>query len=534
MAKSKQIPRPLVLMILDGYGISFLAEGNAVMAARQPVLSALMREYPLAAIKAAGIAVGLPWGEMGNSETGHQNIGSGRIVYQYLPRISLAIEDESFYSNPILLRAIEKVKKDPNAALHTIGLLSNGGVHSHIDHQIALLKLAAMHGIGKRTFLHIFLDGRDSPPDSAGNFVNQIERVTKHLKAGRISTMIGRYYGMDRDNNWERTEGAYRLLVEGEGLEFDGWQTAIEAAYVNTDTKSFENAKAMKILKKGEQPRLIKDGDAVVFYNYRSDRAKQLTAAFTKPGFNEFAVRDMPNLNFVTMAEFEDNTKAQVAFPKQKIDYPLGRVVSEAKMKQLRIAEGEKFAHVTRFFNGGLDEPFPNEERVEIPSLKVKGFDTAPGMSAAQISDRVIMEIINDRFDLIVMNYANPDMVAHTGNLAATVEALELMDKEIGRVVEAVLAAGGAILLTCDHGNAETVVHQLTHQRSTDHTNNPVPLIYIAPDNKQHPSKSDETVRQILSMPIGVLADVAPTTLDILNLTAPAQMTTQSLLPSLL
>lgn len=525
-------PRPLVLMILDGYGVSFLEEGNAWLKARQPNLMRYLREYPVASIRAAGIEVGLPWGEMGNSETGHQNIGAGRVIYQPLPRITLAIQDGTFFQNQVLLQAIEHVKKNPQAALHTIGLLSNGGVHSHIDHQFALIKLAAEHELGDRLFIHAFLDGRDSPPDSAGNFVGQTDRLCKELKAGRIESMIGRYYAMDRNNNWDRTGAAYDMLVHGKGAQYTTWEEATTALFKNSDTKNFETATAALVATDEAPFRPIQDGDAVIFYNFRPERARQLTLAFTAPGFDFFPVTAWQNLFFVSMTQYDPAFKHPVAFQEEEITQPLGWALAEAGLQQLRIAESEKFAHVTSFLNGGREEAFPGELRVVIPSLNVADYSTRPEMSAKEISEQTIKEIADGRYDVIIMNYANPDMVAHTGNFAATLKALEFLDEQIGHVVDATLAAGGEVLLTADHGHAEAMTNLMTHQASTDHTTSPVPLVYITATNKQ-PAKADDVFMGILSNPIGVLADVAPTVLEVLGITPPADMTAQSLLGSL-
>lgn len=532
MPKKKKY-RPAVLMILDGYGFSPEEEGNAVRSAKQPNLSRYMHEYPFATLTAAGIEVGLPWGEMGNSETGHQNIGSGRVVYQPLPRISLSIQNKTFFQNPAFLKAIAHVKKNPGAALHTIGMLSNGGVHSHIEHQLALVELAAQAGIGDRLYAHAFLDGRDSPPDSAGNFVKQLDVHMKNVGAGKLATMIGRYYAMDRNNNWDRTQAAYDLLVNGTGKPFTTWQEGLAWAFKNQDTKSYEVAPGIVLTDNDQPVRTIADGDAVIMYNYREDRTVQLASALTQPRFDAFPTKHLKNVVVVTMTDLGENVTSTVAFPTEKIEYPLGRVVSEHKLTQLRIAESEKFAHVTYFFNGGREKPFPGEVRVSIPSKNVSNYAKIPEMSAEKISDRVITEITADTFDVIVMNYANPDMVGHTGNVPATIKAIEFLDTQIGRVVDATLAAGGSVLITCDHGNAEEKNNQITHKRSTDHTINPVPLIYISPDNKLTAPKTDEEVDQLQLAPIGLLADVGPTFLEILGIAPPKQMTAQSLLKSL-
>jgi 2,3-bisphosphoglycerate-independent phosphoglycerate mutase len=533
MVRTPSRPRPLVLMILDGYGFSLTEEGNAVLKAKQPHLWRYFQEYPLAAVKAAGIEVGLPWGEMGNSETGHQNMGSGQVIYQPLPRISLAIENQSFFSNPALTAAAAHVKTDPNAALHLMGIASNGGIHGHIDHLIALLQFAAQQGLSDRTYLHAFLDGRDSPPDSATNFIKQLDDATQSVGAGKLATLIGRYFAMDRNNNWDRTRAAYDLLVRGQGLAADHWKDGLKAVYNEADFKSLEVAPAVVLTDHGQPIRLIKDGDAVIFSNYRPDRAVQLTAAFTKPDFKKFPVQRWKNLFFVSMVEYSQSLTATVAFPEEKVASPLGRVVSEAGLKQLRIAESEKSAHVTYFFNGGQEEPFPAEDRVTVPSLNIKDYSEQPAMSAAEISDGTIQAIKQEKYDVIVMNYANADMVAHTGNFEATVKSLEFLDAEIDRVIKAALAAGGAVVLTGDHGHAESVVNLLTHKRSTDHTSNPVPLLYVAADRQLPQPKDADTITQLLTMPIGILADVAPTVLDILGLPIPSAMTAQSLLSSL-
>ncbi len=525
-------PRPLVLVILDGYGVSFQEEGNAWLKAKQPNLMRYLKEYPVAAIRAAGIEVGLPWGEMGNSETGHQNIGAGRVMYQPLPRITLSIQDQSFFQNPVLLQAIEHVKKNPQAALHTIGLLSNGGVHSHIDHQFALIKLAADSGVGDRLFIHAFLDGRDSPPDSAGNFVGQTDRLCQELKAGRIETLVGRFYAMDRNNNWERTAKAYNAMVRGDGERYATWEEATTSLFKNSDTKNFETVPPALVVSETAPFRPIQDGDAVIFYNFRPERARQLALAFTAPGFSFFPVTAWQNLFFVSMTQYDPTFKNPVAFQEEEITQPLGWAVAEAGLQQLRVAESEKFAHVTSFLNGGREEPFPGELRLAIPSVNVEDYSTRPEMSAKEISEQTIKEIGSGRYDVIVMNYANPDMVAHTGKFEATVKALEFLDEQIGRVVDTTLAAGGAVLLTGDHGHAEAMQNLLTHQASTDHTTNPVPLVYITADNKQL-AKADDMLMRILSNPIGVLSDVAPTVLDILGLAPSPEMTARSLLASL-
>ncbi|HSX25318.1 MAG TPA: 2,3-bisphosphoglycerate-independent phosphoglycerate mutase [Candidatus Andersenbacteria bacterium] len=530
--ESKQRPRPLVMLILDGYGISFIEEGNAIMAAKKPNIDRLMKEYPMAVIQAGGEQVGLPWGEMGNSETGHQNIGSGRILYQFLPRIDQAIADKTFFENKELVGALEHVKKNPDAALHIMGMLSTGGVHSHMNHQFALLKAAADAGLGDRTYIHIFLDGRDSSPDDADGFIGQLEKVIKKEKAGRIETIIGRFYAMDRAGNWERTQEAYDLLVHAKGEHFPTWEDAMKFAFSSKDQRTLESAPAMVV--DGDSPiRTIQDGDAVIFYNYRSDRARQITRSLADREFKKFPTEPWKDVYIATMASYDETVKTHVMFTDEPIALPLGELFSKHKLTQLRIAESEKFAHVTYFFNGGREKPYPGENDIQIPSMTIKDVSQQPEMRAREITNQVIQEIKNDTYDVIVMNYANPDMVGHTGKFEPTKKAIEIIDEQIGKVVDTTLEHGGAVLLTCDHGNAEDVINHLTHARSTDHTNNVVPLIYIAPDNKLDPPKDDETVQQILSTPIGFLADVAPTALEIVGIEKPDEMTATSLLASL-
>ncbi len=530
---TKAPPKPLVMIILDGYGISFIEEGNAIMAAKKPNMDRLMKEYPMAVIRVGGEEVGLPWGEVGNSETGHQNIGSGRVFYQFLPRINAAIADKSFFKNPQLVKAIERVQKHPAAALHIMGMLSNGGVHSHIDHQYALLKAAADAGIGERTYIHIFLDGRDSSPDDAEGFIGQLEAEMKKLECGRIETIAGRYYAMDRAGNWDRTQTSYEAMVHGKGEHFPTWQEAMKKAFASGDRRILENATPMII--DGDSPvRTIEENDSIIFYNYRSDRARQIAAALSDPTFLKFPVEKWKNVYVATMAPYEERLPLHIMFMDEPIKLPLGEVFSEHGLKQLRIAESEKFAHVTYFFNGGREKPYDGETDISITSLTIQDISKKPEMRAREITKQVLQEIKSDKYDVIVMNYANPDMVGHTGNFKPTVKAIEIIDEEVGIIVAATLKQGGAVLLTCDHGNAEMIINHLTHERSTDHTNNPVPIMYIAPDNKLATPKDDVTLMQILATPIGFLADVAPTALEILGIEKPKEMTAQSLLSSLI
>ncbi|MDP3685760.1 MAG: 2,3-bisphosphoglycerate-independent phosphoglycerate mutase [bacterium] len=532
MGRTQSRPRPLVLMILDGLGISFIPEGNAVLEARMTNLQTYFRAHPCAAIHAAGIEVGLPWGEVGNSEVGHKNMGSGRVIYQSLPQITLAIQDRSFFQNVAFQEAAAHVKERPGSALHLMGCVSTGGVHSHLQHLLALLEFAAQEGLGKQTFIHAFLDGRDAPPVSAGQYLTEVDKAIHRTGAGRIATLIGRYYAMDRNTNWDRTRAAYDLLVSGTGTPYGSWQEALEAAYESRKTD--EVAPPAVITEDGKPVRTVRDGDAIIFFNFRPDRARQITHAFVTKNFDKFPAVPFADLTFIALAEYEKSLPVTIAFPEQWMDIPVGRVIAERGLRQLRVAETEKYAHVTYYLNSGRELPFPNEERILVPSPKVKDYVETPHMSAEALTDQVVQEITKGKYDVIFMNYASPDMLGHTGNFDAAVEALRFLDTQIARVVDAALPVGGAILLTCDHGNVEEMRNLETGASLTDHSVNPVPLIYLTLQNRQNPPKTDEQLFQILGTPIGVLADVGPTVLEILGLPKPPQMTAKSLLSSLL
>jgi 2,3-bisphosphoglycerate-independent phosphoglycerate mutase len=519
-------------MILDGFGISFIEDGNAITAAKMENFEQWLREYPSTVIKASGIEVGLPWGESGNSEVGHKNIGSGRIIYQPLPQITMSIQNKSFFRNPALTEAADHVKDNPNSALHLIGCVSNGGVHSHIDHLIAILNFAKQQDINDRTFVHAFLDGRDTPPTSAEDFLTKLQEEIDHSKCGGIASIVGRYYAMDRNNNWDRTQKAYDLLTQGTGEHAKSWKEALKKGY--DAGNSDENFPPFSIVENKKPLRTIQDGDTVIFFNFRPDRARQLTYTFTTQGFKDFPVQKWDDLDFITMAEYQKDLPVTIAFPEEQAEYPVGRAVSDAGKKQLRIAETEKYAHVTYYFNSGREISFPGEDRVMIPSPNVKDYSSAPPMSAEALTDRVVSEIEKDKYDLIVMNFANPDMIGHTGQYEATIESLRFLDKQMKKIADATLAQGGAILLTADHGNAEEMINPTTREISKDHTTNPVPVIYMTADNKQDPPKSEDMVMQVLSTPIGCLADIGPTILEIMQIPQPSQMTAQSIFKSLI
>ena len=505
---------PVVLMILDGWGIERPGPFNAVTLARTPRLAELFRTCPATTLQASGLAVGLPEGQMGNSEVGHLNLGAGRVIYQELTRISKSIADGDFFTNPVLLSALARLRQN-GGKLHLMGLLSDGGVHSHNSHLYALLELARRHDCGD-VCVHAFLDGRDTPPRSGGNYLAELEGELARIGVGRVATVCGRFYTMDRDQRWERVERGYRALTAGEGMIAPSSAAAIAAAYAADQGDEFVEPRIIHAA--GQAAGTIADGDAVIFFNFRSDRAREMTRAFTDPTFSGFSRRPLNLAAFVCLTEYDETFALPVAFPAENYDHLLGSVVAAAGRTQLRIAETEKYAHVTFFFNGGSEVPFPGEERILIPSPKdVATYDRKPGMSAALVTDAVVARIAAGHDDLIILNFANPDMVGHTGILAAAVAAMEAIDGCVGRVVDAVLAVGGRLLITADHGNCERMADELGHPY-TAHTVNPVPLLLVDPQ------------RPAARLRPGILADVAPTILELMNLDRPAEMTGRSLL----
>ncbi len=507
--------RPLALVILDGWGINDSCDFNAVCQARTPRLKHLFETYPVTRIGASGGDVGLPDGQMGNSEVGHLNIGAGRIVYQDLTRISKSIADGDFFENPVFTEALNKLKQS-GGKLHLMGLLSDGGVHSHNTHLYALVELAKRQGI-EEVCIHPFLDGRDTPPKSGIDYLAQLEEQLEKIGLGKVATVAGRYYAMDRDNRWDRVEMAYRALTEGAGEVAGASASAIQDAYGAGQNDEFVEPRVICL--DGHPVGTVDDGDAIVFFNFRSDRAREITRAFTDPDFRGFSRRKHPLLaTYVCMTEYDETFGLPVAFPSESYPNILGEVVSRAGKSQLRIAETEKYAHVTFFFNGGREVPFPKEDRALIPSPKeVATYDQKPAMSAPEVTDEVISRVKSGTYDLLVLNFANPDMVGHTGVLAAAVEAMEAVDACVGRVADAVLEAGGSLLITADHGNCE----QMADDRGgphTAHTANQVPLILVDPE------------RRHVRLRPGILADIAPTILELMGLAKPAEMTGRSLL----
>ncbi len=500
--------KPLVLMILDGFGIA-PDEGNAIVAANTPNLDRILKENPVTKIGASGMDVGLPDGQMGNSEVGHTNIGAGRIVYQELTRITKSAEEGDMEKNPALLKAMQSAK-DNGKALHFMGLLSDGGVHSHNTHLYALLRLAKKLGLEK-IFVHCFLDGRDVPPSSGKDYVKELMAKLEEIGVGKVATVMGRYYAMDRDNRWERVEKAYAAMVYGEGVKAECPVCAVQNSYDENVTDEF----VVPTVCEGAEP--IADGDSVIFYNFRPDRAREITRTLVDPDFSGFQRRNgfFP-LNYVCMTQYDATMpNVDVAYKPESLTNTFGEYLSKNDLTQLRIAETEKYAHVTFFFNGGVEKQYPGEERILVKSPSVATYDLQPEMSAYEVTDKMVEAVKSGKYDALILNYANCDMVGHTGVFEAAVKAVEAVDACIGRVEAAVKEMGGCILLTADHGNADRMVDD-DGTPFTAHTTNPVPFCVI-----NHPCELREG---------GRLADIAPTMLKILGLPQPAEMTGESII----
>nr|WP_073345244.1 2,3-bisphosphoglycerate-independent phosphoglycerate mutase [Caldanaerobius fijiensis] len=507
----------VTLVVMDGYGINKNLKGNAIANAHTPNLDRFYKEYPNTTLKSSGMAVGLPEGQMGNSEVGHLNIGAGRVVYQEFARISKSIEDGDFYTNEVLVEAVDNAIKH-NSALHIMGLLSDGGVHSHITHLYALLKLAKDKGLD-RVYVHAFLDGRDVPPACANEYITALEKKMAELGVGRIATVEGRYYAMDRDKRWERVKLAYDAIVDGIGIQVNSAVEAVNKAYERGETDEFVKP---SVVMDGDKPTAtVSPNDSIVFFNFRPDRARQLTRSFIYEDFDSFERRRgyIP-VYFVTMTQYDETfgDLVHVAFePIKKMENTLGEYLSKNGIKQLRIAETEKYAHVTFFFNGGIEEPNENEDRVLIPSPKVPTYDLKPEMSAYEVTDELVKRIKSKEYQFILVNYANCDMVGHTGVYEAAVKAIEAVDQCLGRVVDAVREQNGVVFITADHGNAEQMIDYETGEPMTAHTTNVVPFIAIG--------VGDVKLREG-----GKLADIAPTVLDVMGLAKPKEMTGESLI----
>ena len=506
--------KPTVLMILDGYGLGENTTGNAIAAAKTPVMDKLMKEYPFVKGNASGGFVGLPDGQMGNSEVGHLNIGAGRIVYQDLTKITKAIADGDFYTNEALVAACENAKTN-NSALHLMGLLSEGGVHSHTEHVYALLKLAKEQNIEK-VYVHCFLDGRDTPPESGKSYVQALQDKMNELKVGKIATIIGRYYAMDRDNRWDRVELAYNALTKGEGEKATDAVQVVEDSYKAGKTDEF--VMPTVLVEDGEPVAKIQENDSVIFFNYRPDRARELTRTFCTDDFDGFARGERIRTTYVCFTDYDVTIENKlVAFPKTKITNTFGEYLAAHNMTQARIAETEKYAHVTFFFNGGVEAPNKGEERILVKSPAVATYDLQPEMSAPQVSEKLIEAIKSDKYDVIIINFANLDMVGHTGMEPAVVKAVESVDTCVGEAVEALKHVGGQMFICADHGNAEKLIDEKTGEPFTAHTTNQVPFILVNADG--YGLKEG-----------GKLADIIPTLIELMGMEQPQEMTGESLL----
>lgn len=522
-------PRPAVLAILDGWGVAPATDGNAITRATTPNFNKFIAEFPVMTLYASGNEVGLSYGEMGNSEVGHLNIGAGRVYYQTFPRINKEIQDKSFFKNEAFLAAVDHAKEH-DSALHLIGLVSPGNVHASQDHLWTLLEFAKKQKVS-RVFVHVIIDGRDVGYNTAKDFITLLQQKMAELKIGSIASVSGRYYAMDRDNRWDRVEKAYRAMVDGISDEYYADPiAAIDASY---EKKVYDEEFVPVVIgKKGEPVGHIQSEDACIFFNFRPDRARQLTQAFVLPGFSKFDRAYLKDLFFVTMTEYEKEIPVTVAYPPVVIHNCLAEVVSKEGLRQYHIAETEKYAHVTFFLNGTIEDPFEQEERKIIPSPKVSSYDQAPDMSTPAIAKDVIRVIESDEYDVIIFNFANADMVGHTGNLPATIKGIEAIDKALGDIAQHVLAKDGILFITADHGNGEEVVNLQTGTMDKEHSTNPVPFIIISNQYKGQVGPSGDPPNGDLSLlqPVGMLADVAPTILKLIGIKKPKDMTGRALM----
>ena len=508
--------KPTVLMILDGYGMRDTCEHNAVCEAKTPIMDQLMSQCPFVRGNASGLAVGLPDGQMGNSEVGHLNMGAGRIVYQELTRITKSIEDGDFFENPEFLAAADTCKKN-DSALHLFGLVSDGGVHSHLTHLFGLLEFAKRQRL-KKVYVHCFLDGRDTPPTSGKEFVAELEKKMQHLGIGEVASVMGRYYAMDRDKNWDRVQKAYDVLTKAEGEKAESACAGIQASYDKEVNDEF--VVPFYVEKDGKPIATIQDGDSVIFFNFRPDRAREITRAFCDEGFTGFAREKKLDLTFVCFTDYDETIGNKlIAFKKEEIKNTFGEFLAAHHMTQARIAETEKYAHVTFFFNGGVEEPNEGEDRILVPSPKeVPTYDLKPEMSAPIVCDKLVEAIESGKYDVIIINFANPDMVGHTGVESAAIKAIETVDACVGRAVEAIKAAGGVLFICADHGNAEVMVDEATGEPWTAHTTNQVPFILVGADPAYKLREG------------GRLCDIVPTLIELMGLEKPKEMTGESLL----
>ncbi|MCI8520647.1 MAG: 2,3-bisphosphoglycerate-independent phosphoglycerate mutase [Clostridia bacterium] len=500
--------KPIALIIMDGYGINKETEGNAIAMAKTPNLDKFLAEYPNTQLSASGLDVGLPDGQMGNSEVGHTNIGAGRVVYQMLVKITKDINEGKINDIKSLSDAMDAAKAN-GGALHLMGLLSNGGVHSHNEHLYGLLRMAKKKGLDK-VYIHTFLDGRDVPPTSGADFMQALENEIKEIGVGSIATIMGRFYAMDRDNAWDRVQKAYDAIVKGEGVQENDAVTAVKNSYENNVTDEFVIPTVVD--KNGR----VKENDSVIFFNFRPDRARQITRTFVDPDFDGFERTYFP-VNFVCMTQYDESMpNVTVAYPPESLEMTFGEYISKKGLTQLRIAETQKYAHVTFFFNGGEEQQFKGEDRILIKSPDVATFDMKPEMSAYEVTDAVVEAIDDEKFDVIILNYANCDMVGHTGIIDAAVKAVESVDECVGRTVNAILKKNGQVIITADHGNADCLIDPVTKAPFTAHTTNPVPMILIGAGD--------------VKLKMGRLCDLCPTMLDLMGLEKPEQMTGESLI----
>ncbi|MDR7814492.1 2,3-bisphosphoglycerate-independent phosphoglycerate mutase [Lacrimispora sp.] len=507
--------KPIVLMILDGYGLNDNCDHNAVCEGKTPIMDQLMSQYPFVKGNASGLAVGLPDGQMGNSEVGHLNMGAGRIVYQELTRITKSIEDGDFFEVAEFLQAVENCKKS-GSALHMWGLVSDGGVHSHNTHIYGLLELAKRNGLDK-VYVHCFLDGRDTPPASGKSFVEALEAKMKEIGIGKVASVMGRYYAMDRDNRWDRVERAYNALAKGEGIHAESAAAGIQASYDKGVNDEF--VEPFVVTEDGKPLATVKDGDSVIFFNFRPDRAREITRAFCDDEFKGFPREKRLNLTYVCFTNYDETIKNKlVAFKKESITNTFGEFLAQNNMTQARIAETEKYAHVTFFFNGGVEEPNKGEDRILVPSPKVATYDLQPEMSAPIVCDKLVEAIKSGKYDVIIINFANPDMVGHTGIEDAAIKAIETVDTCVGRTVEAIKETDGILFICADHGNAEQLLDYETGEPFTAHTTNPVPFVLVNADPAYKLREG------------GCLADIAPTLIELMGLKQPKEMTGKSLL----
>lgn len=507
--------KPTVLMILDGYGLNKNCKANAVCEGKTPVMDELMKTCPFVEGNASGMAVGLPEGQMGNSEVGHLNMGAGRIVYQELTRITKEIQDGVFFENEALLTAVRNAKEN-NSALHLFGLLSDGGVHSHNTHVYGLLELAKREGLTK-VYVHCFLDGRDTPTTAGKDYIAELQDKMKELGVGEVASVMGRYYAMDRDNRWDRVELAYNALVKGEGKKADCAVCAVKESYEAEKTDEFVEPTVIE--KDGKPVAVIQDKDSVIFFNFRPDRAREITRAFCDDEFSGFSREKKLDLTYVCFTDYDETIQNKlVAFHKVAITNTFGEYLAAHGLKQARIAETEKYAHVTFFFNGGVEEPNEGEDRILVKSPKVATYDLKPEMSAYEVCDKLVEAIKSDKYDVIIINFANPDMVGHTGVEAAAIKAVEAVDECVGRAVAAIREVNGQMFICADHGNAEQLVDYQTGEPFTAHTTNPVPFILVNADPEYKLREN------------GCLADIAPTLIELMGMEQPAEMTGKSLL----